>query len=408
MLKLYKNIDSLVTLQSAHEKDGRLLKPQDLSVISDGAVVFSSDEILWVGATASLPNEYSELKSLSLKGKTLTPELVDSHTHLIFGGDRSHEYTMRLNGEDYQKIAQAGGGILSTSKSTNTMDIEGLFKLCCQRIEQMSSYGVGTIEIKSGYGLNYQKEKELTFLIDRLKKHFSPNIQIFNTFMPAHAIPKEYKSGSEYIEKMVIPLMEELNKLNIIDAVDIFHEKGYFSSEDVIMLFEEAKGLGLKLKTHADEFQDNDGAFLASSYDCLSTDHLLKTSQKGKEKLAKSKTVATFLPGTAFFLGKEQVDARSFLDLGVKVALASDYNPGSCHYNNLLMLASIAAPTYKMNQCELWAAITLNASHSLGLYNQGAIVPGLKPRFSLWDCKSLDLVTYNWGKNFYLNLKNML
>ncbi len=403
MIKVYKDISQLATLEGAYQKDGRNLNPQDLTLINDGCVVFDSKEILWVGKSSDIPKDYSNLPYQSMKGKTLTPEIVDSHTHLIFGGDRSEEYAMRLNGEDYQKIAEAGGGILSTSRATNNLSSQELFKLCCQRIERIYSYGIGTIEIKSGYGLNLNKEKELTLIIDKLKKHYTPKIQIFNTFMPAHAVAPGFKTGSEYIEKVVFPLLEELAPIKIIDAVDIFHEKGYFNSQDVVLLFEEAKRLGLKIKSHADEFQNNNGALLASSYQAVSADHLLRISEEGIKELSQSKTVATLLPGTAFFLGKEQVNARKLLDKGVKVAMASDYNPGSCHCDNLLLLASLAAPTYKMNICELWSAITLNSAHALGLKKQGAVIKGLKPRFSLFDTKNLSQITYSWGRNFSLN-----
>ncbi len=358
-------------------------------------------EILWVGKTDKVPAEYSQIKGLNLKEKTLTPELVDSHTHLIFAGDRSSEYSMRLNGESYENIAKAGGGILSTVKSTNQASRDELFKLACQRIEKIYSYGVGTIEIKSGYGLNFEKEKELSLIINDLKRHFSPKIQIINTFMAAHAIPKEYKKSNDYLRKEVIPLLEELADKKIIDIVDIFHEESYFDSEDTHLLFEVAKKFEIPCKSHADEFKDNDGASLAVKYGCLSCDHLLKTSVSGIKDLSSSPTIATLLPATAFFLGKEQVNARRFLDNGVKVAIASDYNPGSSHYDNLLMIASITAPTYKMNQAELWSAITLNSAHALGLKKQGCLIPGMKSRFSIFNCNSLDKITYSWGVNFF-------
>jgi len=287
-------------------------------------------------------------------------------------------------------------------KSTHSFTHEELFEISSERIEQIYSYGVGTIEIKSGYGLSFEKEKEISLLINDLKKKFEGKVQIFNTYMAAHAVPEGFSSSQEYMEKVVIPLLKDLAPLKIIDAVDIFHEKHYFDTFDCQNLFKEAKNLGINIKMHADEFLDNKGAILATKFGALSCDHLLNTSKEGINALANSKTVATLLPGTGFFLGLPQANARAFLDAGAKVAIGSDYNPGSCHCDNLLLVASLAAPHYKMNLCELWAAITLNASHALGLKDQGALIKGLKPRFSIFEADTLDKITYHWGKNLYL------
>ncbi len=157
--------------------------------------------------------------------------------------------------------------------------------------------------------------------------------------------------------------------------------------------------MGVPIKSHADEFNDNKGAVIACQYDALSADHLLCTGPDGIEALANSDTVATLLPGTGFFLGKPQAFARAFLDNGCKVAIGSDYNPGSCHFDNILFLAAIAAPQYEMNIAELWSSITLNAAHALGFRSQGAIAKGLKPRFSIFKTDCIDRITYNWGKN---------
>lgn len=398
-LKAFRNFSQIVTLSSAHQKDGRNLAPEDLSIIENASIIFDSDEIVWVGKDEDVPSEYLSVPSEYFEGKSLLPELVDSHTHLVFGGDRSSEYSMRLNGADYQDIANAGGGILSTMNATNLADSEELFQLAVQRIEKIYSYGVGTIEIKSGYGLNYEKEKECSLIIDRLKDHFKGQVQICNTFMAAHAVPKEFDSSNDYLNKIVIPLLKELSEIGVIDAVDIFHEAGYFDEVDTQQLFDVASFLNIPVKSHADEFQDNKGAILAVKNNALSTDHLLCTQSDGIKALAESNTVATLLPGTGFFLGKSQADAKTFFDAGVKVAIASDYNPGSCHCDNVLLVASLAAPTYKMNIAQLWSAITLNASHALGLKKQGALIPGLKPRFTIFDVNNIDKITYHWGTN---------
>ena len=397
-LKVYKNFSELMTLERAHHKDGRKLNFEDLGIIKNATLVCDQEKILWVGPTEQLPHDYAELSFIDMTGKCGTPELVDSHTHLVFGGDRSAEYSMRLNGATYEEIAKAGGGILNSMKGTNEISLQDLFKVAQTRIKTINSYGVGTIEIKSGYGLNFEKEYELSRLIHELKSFFSPDIQIINTFMAAHAIPKDFSSSYEYTRDVVLPLLDRLSDERIIDCVDIFHELNYFTEEDVVSLFERAQRLNIAVKIHADEFNDNKGAVLAAKYNALSADHLLATTEDGIEALKNSNTVATLLPGTGFFLGKKQANARAFLDKGVKVAIASDFNPGSCHCDNLLLLASFAAPQYKMNQGELWAAITLNGAHALGLKNQGALIPGLKPRLSFFNTDTIDRITYSWGK----------
>jgi imidazolonepropionase len=394
---LLKNFNQIITLKSAHQKDGRSLLPVDLSIINDAAIIFDNEIIHWVGPTKDIPSDFKISQEKDMKGHILTPEVVDSHTHLVFGGNRSTEYSMRLNGADYQAIANAGGGILNTMKATNETSKDELIQLAKERIDRIHSYGVGTIEIKSGYALNYEKEKELTLIINELKKEYAGQIQIFNTFLAAHAVPQGFTS-KKYLEEVVIPLMTELK--DSIDAVDIFHEEGYFSTEDSKLLFEKAKSLNLNIKSHADEFNDNKGAILACDYAALSCDHLLCTGDDGVEALSKGSTVATLLPGTALFLGKPLANARKFLDAGCKVALASDYNPGSCHCDNLILLASLAAKNLEMNIAEVWSAICLNSAHALGLLKQGALKEGFKPRFTFFKCNSIDEITYSWGRNF--------
>lgn len=403
-MQAFIHLNQIATLASAHQKDGRMLLPSDISIIDDGAVVFDNDKILWVGRTQDIPQEYQKITTNNLKDHVLTPELVDSHTHLIFGGDRALEYIERLNGTSYQEIASRGGGILFTMKETQNSSDETLLVSAKKRIEQLISYGIGTIEIKSGYGLNYQEEKRLSLIIHELKETFAPRVQIFNTYLAAHDVPKDFASSSEYLNQVVIPLLKELAFLKVIDAVDIFYEVNYFSESDTRKLFQVAQELGIPRKIHADELNTNGGAELACEFNALSADHLLKISDDGIKNLSSSQTVATLLPGTAFFLGKPLAPAQTMLNAGVKVALASDYNPGSCHCDNLLLIASISAAQLKMNVAQLWCGITLNASHALGLKDQGAIIPGLKPRFSVFKAPSLAHISYNWGKNFAVTI----
>ena len=405
MIKIYKDFNEVLTLNSSFLKDGRNLLPEDTSIIKNGSILFDEEKIIWTGETSQIPSKYlkEENEISSFKDHVVTPEIVDSHTHLLFAGDRSEEYQMRLNGVSYQEISKQGGGILSSILSTNMSSDEELFNSSVKKINEIYQLGIGTIEIKSGYALSYTGEKRCSLIISKLKNHFKDKVTIFNTFMAAHAVPKEFSSSQEYLNQVVLPLMEELAHLSIIDAVDIFHEKNYFSLNDVKSLFSKANDLHLKTKIHADEFYSNKGASTACDFNSLSADHLLKISNAGIKSLSTSSTVATLLPATGWFLGKKQAPGKKLLNAGCKVALASDYNPGSAHFNNLIQIASMAAPMYPLNSAQLWSSITLNAAHALGIRDQGAIREGLRPKFSIFKTNSIAKITYNWGKNFSIN-----
>lgn len=404
MIKIYKNLNQIITLANASKKDGRKIVTNDLSIVENASIVFDKSNILWVGKSSDLPPQYNAIEAIDLQGHILTPEIVDSHTHLVFGGNRSFEYSLRLGGADYEEIAKAGGGILSTMEKTIMATEDELFHSGVERVERIHSYGVGTIEIKSGYGLTIESERKICRVINKLKNHFNDRVIIKNTFLAAHAVPKDFGSSSEYLEKIVIPLLKELSGENLIDFVDIFHEKDYFNEHDTKKLFDIATELSLPVKIHADEFNDNKGAVIATEYRALSADHLLCTGPDGIKALALSNTVATLLPGTAHFLGKPMANARAFLDAGAKLALASDYNPGSCHCDNLLLIASFSAKSLQMNLGEVWCALTLNAAHALGIKNQGALIVNNVPRFSLFKCETIDEITYSWGRNFSTKL----
>ena len=405
-MKAYSHISQLLTLNGAHQKDGRKLSDNDLSIIEDATIVMDENIIHWVGKTSELPDDYKSIPSINLSNHIVTPEIVDSHTHLVFGGNRSFEYGLRLKGASYEEIAEAGGGILHTMEKTRHLSEEELFQASILKVQQIASYGVGTIEVKSGYALSFEGEYKLSKVIDRLQKHFAPKIQIIRTYMAAHAVPKSFSSSAEYISEVVIPLMERLAEEKLIDIVDIFHEQNYFTDEDTRSLFNKAQSLSLKVKMHADELNDNNGAEIAAEHAALSADHLLQISDKGIRALANSNTVATILPGTAFFLGKSLAPARNLIDAGAKVAIASDYNPGSCHCDNIMLLTSMAGKNLKMTPVELWSAITLNASHALGLNEQGALIPGLKPRISIFKVQTHEEIFYSWGKNLAVTSAN--
>lgn len=391
----------MLKLAGSYARDGRNLELCNLDIVPDGAVVFDENKILFVGETKKIPSEFKDLESIDLSGHCITPEVCDSHTHTVFSGNRADEYAMRLNGASYEEIAKAGGGILSSKNATDETTFDELYRLGRLRIEKAYALGIGSIEIKSGYGLTIENEILISEVIHKLKTDLSPKIQIKNTYLGAHAIPKEYNSSQEYMDKVAIPAFEILGKKGIIDFVDIFHEVGYFNCGDAKKLFQKADDLGIHIKMHADEFNDNGGAILGHEHGAISVDHLLSAGEEGIKTLAGSKTISTVLPGTGFFLGKPQAQARKMLDKGCKLAIASDYNPGSCHFQSLIQIASMIAPheNYKLSLAELWTGITLNGAHAMNLKNQGALVEGMKPRFSIFKCNSISEITYSWGEN---------
>lgn len=402
-------INQILMLNESYDRDGRNLQHCNLDTIEDGAIVYDESEIIWVGKTTELPEQYQALMSTSLEGYCLTPQVCDSHTHTVFAGNRANEYGMRLDGRSYEEIAKAGGGILASMQATKSASFEDLYDLGKERVLAAYSYGIGAVEIKSGYGLTEESEEIISEVIHKLRKEFENKVQIKNTYLAAHAVPKSFNSSEEYLDKIVIPLLEKLSAKNILDFVDIFHEVGYFDEKDTRKLFDKSKELALDLKIHADEFNDNGGASIAAEYNAVSADHLLSSGEKGITDLSKSETIATMLPGTGFFLGKPQAQARKFLDSGARLSIASDYNPGSCHWQNLVQIAATIAPheNYKLNQVELWSAITLNAAKAMTLENQGAIKVGLKPKFSFFKCNSISEITYNWGKNLAVTKEDL-
>jgi len=401
MKVLYKKFSQIVTLENAFNKEGRNLLPEDLSILENSSIIVENGKIVWVGLDSELPKNHSFDETVHCTGKIVLPEFVDSHTHLLYAGDRSNEYFMRLSGATYEEIAKAGGGILSSQKAFSQINSDQLLQLAHQRIVRMNSYGVGSIEIKSGYGLTHDLELMAMQTLKKIKDKLFPSTNIITTYMAAHAVPKSFSSSKEYLLTVVLPLMKIVKDQNLADFVDIFHEQNYFTAEDVQLLFEEAQKLLINRRIHADEFNDNAGGSLAAKYQCFSADHLLAISDSSIDALSQSKTVATLLPGTGFFLGKPQARARDILDGGCRVAIATDFNPGSCHFDNLFSLACWAAPTYKMNPAELISSITLNAAYSLNLREQGAIIEGMNSRLAVFNCNSLAQLIYDWGINHF-------
>jgi imidazolonepropionase len=378
-------------------KSGRHLQPDDVAAIEDGAVVFNSKKIIWVGKTADLPNKYKKVKTTNLRRKkAIMPGLIDSHTHLVFAGSRAHEFASRCAGASYQEIANEGGGILTTVKATREATVEQLFESALKRALIAYRFGVRTIECKSGYGLDHETEIKCLTVVQHLKKAL-PQMTFVSTYLGAHAIPHDQKR-SHYIDQMLHQTLPMVASKNLADFCDVFIDDGYYTLAEGERILRTAKKMGLKLKVHADELSNTESTRLACKLDAHSADHLLKISDKGIQALVKSNTIATLLPGTAFYLKESHAPARKILDAGGRVAIATDFNPGSSYSLNLPLMLNLSALYLQMNLAEIFAAVTWNAAASLDLcQTKGAVVPGYDSDFVVLPYDRFEEMYYRMG-----------
>ena len=398
MLQAIIHASEILTGQGIREKDGRRVSEGDLGRIEDGAIVYDK-KIEWVGPTEALPKRFSKIKRTDLKRKrAVIPGMVDCHTHLVFAGDRSSEFAERCAGATYQEITARGGGILSTVRATRGASSKELEMLAIARIREMASYGVKTIEIKSGYGLSLESEIKILEVISKLRKKF-PALTLTSTFLGAHAFPpKEESSRSRYIDEIIHVMLPTLAKKRLAGACDVFIDEGYFTLVEGEAILSAAKKLGLKTKVHADELANTESASLAARIGALSADHLLKISDEGIKDLSRTNTVAVLLPGTAFYLKAPHAPARKLLDAGAAVALATDFNPGTCMCLSLPAILTIAALYLGMSRAELFAAVTYNGAKALGLETKkGSIEAGKDADFSILPFQRFEEIYYRFA-----------
>lgn len=413
MSKKYKALvhaSEILTGAGIRSKDGRKIKEEDLGRVNDGALIYSvkqvngmevPDRIEWVGATSSMPSDWSEIEKTDLKLQhSLIPGLVDCHNHLVFAGDRSDEFAARCAGATYQEIAEKGGGIQATVNATRAASIDELEQLAMPRLEELYAFGVRTTEIKSGYGLSFESELKILEVIPRLRKKF-PKMRITSTFLGAHAFPKG-QSRKDYMNDIVERMLPEVAKLGLADSCDVFVDEGYFTVEEARRILTRAGDLGLKIKVHADELVNTESAALAAELEALSADHLLQISDQGIRKLADSSTVAVLLPGTAFYLKANYAPARRLIEAGAVVALATDFNPGTSMCLSLPAIMTISALYLRMSRAEIFAAVTFNAAKALGLSDQtGTLEVGKSADFAVLPFPRFEEMYYRfaWSSN---------
>ena len=399
---IIKNASALVTCSGFMAKKGREMS--ELGIIADGAVVIEQGRISRVGTTTNImadlkasSKDLSQFETIDASGKAVLPGFVDSHTHLVFGGYRAEEYAWRLMGDSYMDILQRGGGILSTVRATRSASREELTEAGLKRLDSMLSFGVTTVEGKSGYGLDRETEiKQLEVMADLNRLH---PLDVVPTFMGAHAVLPEYKGREDdYIDFLLKEVVPEVASRRLAEFCDIFCEKNVFSVEQSRRLLTNAVESGLKSKLHADEIVRLGGAELAAEIGAVSADHLLHASDEGLHAMAEAGVVATLLPATAFSLREPYARGRQMIDAGGAVALATDFNPGSCFSESIPLVAALAALYVNLSPEEIVTALTLNGAAALDRAQvAGSLDPGKKGDVIILENPSYRFIPYHLG-----------
>ena len=375
-----------------------LEKPYGL--IENGAIAIEDGLISWVGEQTELPDKFSNLPENNLEGKLITPALIDCHTHLVYGGSRAGEFEMRLNGASYEEISRKGGGILSTVKDTRIASEDELLVQSKPRLEALIDEGAGTVEIKSGYGLDMETEIKMLRVARKLGEE--NNVRVKTTFLGAHALPPEFSGNSDkYVEFVCENVLPAVYSENLADAVDGFCEKIAFTPEQISRIFDKASDLGLPVKLHAEQLSILGGASLAASYDALSADHLEHLDAVGVQSMAESGTVAVLLPGAFYTLRETRIPPVNALrQAGVPIAIATDCNPGSSPLNSLLLCMNMGCTLFSLTTEEALSGVTRVAAQALGIQNEvGTIELGKKAELAVWDVDQPAELAYRMGQN---------
>ncbi len=339
-------------------------------------------------------------ESIDGLGQWVTPGLIDCHTHLVYAGNRANEFEMRLNGASYKEISQAGGGIVSTVRATREASKDQLFKLAAKRLSYLMDEGVTSLEIKSGYGLDFETEKKMLEVAKELGQ-FS-DVEISKTFLGAHAVPPEYQGrADDYIQLVCNEMIPKLHKLELIDCVDTFCEGIGFDLRQTRQVFEKAKQLGLPIKLHAEQLSDLGGSKLACEFNAWSVDHLEFLNPEDIKWLKKANTVATLLPGAFYFLSETQLPpVKALRENKIPIAIATDSNPGSSPCLSILLMLNMATTLFKLTPAEALKGVTINAAKALKKEHLvGSITVGKQADLVFWDIDSPAELSYQMGVN---------
>jgi imidazolonepropionase len=372
----------------------------ELGILNDAAIAVNGGRIVAIGDNKKIQEEWTAKNIIDANYKLVTPGFVDSHTHPVFAGSRESEFNMRVKGATYKEIAVAGGGIVKSVTQFRNANYDDIKNATCHRLERFLQLGTTTIEAKSGYGLDTETELQSLRIIKELKNDVP--IDVVSTFLGAHDIPVEYRNNpKEYVRIVCEEMIPEVARENLASYCDVFCEKNVFELEDSEKILETAKKYNMKLKLHADELSCLGGAELAAKLSAVSADHLVNISDKGIEALAKAGVIAVLLPATTFFLGSNKyAPARKMVDSGVPVALATDFNPGSCMTQSMQLVLTIAGLYLHLSLAEVFVAATINGACAIGMEEEvGSLMAGKSADFVIWNAPNYFYIPYHFGDN---------
>ena len=367
------------------------------NLIENGVIEISDDVVSWVGSEENYQGDKTNMENLG--GRLVTPGLIDCHTHLVFGGDRAREFEMRLKGASYEEISKAGGGIVSTMKATRLSSLDELVESALPRLDALIAEGVTTLEIKSGYGLTI--DDEMRMLRAARKLSMLRPVTIVTSWLAAHALPPEFKGREDdYINEIAVPGLKVANSEGLVDAVDGFCEGIAFNVEQIKRVFDTAIALKLPIKLHAEQLSNLGGAVMASELGALSVDHIEYLASEDTKVLAKNDTIAVLLPGAFYTLRETQFPPiQSLRDNSVKIAIASDGNPGSSPLFSILLTMNMACTLFRLTPEEALLGVTSVAGQALGLEKVGIIKEGYYADLNVWNCEHPAELSYRIGFN---------
>jgi len=398
MTQLFINIKELIQVRDLEflKISGTAMKV--LPTLKNAFLLVEDNTIIDYGLMQNAPNSIDNI--IDCNEKMILPTWVDSHTHIVFAGNREQEFVDRIKGLTYEEIANKGGGILNSAKKLQETSFEDLYQQSAKRLEEVMTLGTGAIEIKSGYGLTVDSEIKMLSVIKKLKENYS--IPIKSTFLGAHALPTEFKNNKQgYIDLIIQEMLPKITKENLVDFIDIFCEKGYFTVEDTEQILEAAKKYGLRSKIHVNQFNSIGGIKIATKHNALSVDHLEILNDDDLDYLINSETMPVALPSCSFFLGIPYTPARKIIDNGLPLALASDYNPGSTPSGNMNFVVAAACIKMKLTPEEAINAATINGAYALNISNKvGSITRGKLANFIITkEIPSYGFIPYSFGSN---------
>ena len=399
MKTLFKNIKELIQIRDPEIKKVDGLEMKELPSIKDAWLLIEDDKIVDFGSMESFP-ENNTAKIIDASGKLILPAWCDSHTHIVYAGNRELEFADRINGLSYEEIANRGGGILNSAKTLQETPEDEVYLQSAARLEEVMKLGTGAVEIKSGYGLTEEGELKMLRVIKKLQQHY--DIPIKSTFLGAHAIPTEYQSDpKKYMDLVINEILPKVANQNLAEYIDIFCEKGYFSVEDTHKLLSAAKKYGMKPKIHVNQFHAIGGIKAGVEHKALSVDHLEVMTNEDIESLKNTETMPVALPSCSLFLSIPYTPARKILDAQLPIALATDFNPGSTPSGNMNLVLSLACIKMKMTPEEAINAATINGAYAMELSDVvGSITKGKKANLIMTKkIPSYTFLPYAFGSN---------